>query len=105
MYALYYMYKLVVLHLAKVKAHVRAYNSACLAKVNIGKDAATTTSKGVAIVFTAQYLCGNLLNKNHQWTLSQYYSGKVSVGNHGESEGTSMVDRGKKDNILRLLQC
>lgn len=46
MYALYYMYKLVVLHLAKVKAHVRAYNSACLAKVNIGKDAATTTSKG-----------------------------------------------------------
>ena len=93
-----------VLHLAKVQAYVRTYNSACLAKVNKDKDAATT-SEGVAIIYPEQYLYGNLLNKNHQWTLNQHYSGKFSVGNHEESEGTLLVVRGKKENSLRLLKC
>lgn len=57
-----------------------------MAKVNKGKDAATT-SEEVAIVYSEQYLYGNILNKNHQGTLSQHYSGKFSVGNHEEKEG------------------
>ena len=37
---------------AKVQAHVRMHR----AEVAIGKDAASTTSKGVAIAYPAQYL-------------------------------------------------
>ena len=87
-----------------MQAYVRTCNSACLAKVNKDKDPATT-SEGVAIIYPEQYLYGNLLNKNHQWTLNQNYSGKFSVGNYEESEGTLLVVRGKKENSLRLLKC
>ena len=44
---------LVVLTLTKVQAHVRAYNSAYWAEVAVGKYAASTTSKGVAIAYLA----------------------------------------------------
>lgn len=47
---------LAVLSLATVLAHVIAYNSACWAVVAKGKDAASITSKDVAVAHPAQYL-------------------------------------------------
>ena len=76
---------LTVLSLAKVQAFVRMYNSACWAKVAIGKDAYLTTSKGVAIAYPAQYLPLSSLNKNHQWTMrSQCYTVEFPVDHYEE---------------------
>lgn len=54
---------LVVLLLAKVQTCVRMYNSTFWAKVAIGKDADSTTSKGVVIANSGQYFHFHLLNK------------------------------------------
>lgn len=54
---------LAVLFLAKVQTCVRVYNSTCWAKVAIGKDADSTTSKGVVIANSGKYFHFHLVNK------------------------------------------
>ena len=98
----------------KGQACVRVYNSACLAKVAISKDAAATVLKGVVISCPAQYLSLSLFKKkpseNHE--KSVFPKALSCISSQGvkqrpvsvkQSWGTSSVAEGRRAAGLPLL--